>query len=527
MGQSVYNRVKITGLSTGWNTVTLSSFITLTSGHNTLWVEFDTNSTGTSYGIRKTGSGITTTFPSNGRVNNTQPVEITGGQIDVNLGNTTNGEAFICASDDYHTWLAAPVNVIAGQTGSGTFVVDCTAALSAVLPTPPPADCVGLFIVSRAVKFGPTGRSSLQPAQTLIGGLGYGAPQPCPLGSYKAEYTSAGGTTAATDIRLVAYAKKDCFIYPNNYLPIINTGLAAWNEQPRNYLDTIFNNFRWYAASNGVTSGSSSAIASCRGVGQVGYPLPNYTTPPYSAPDRNNSGVIAHEWRPAGTNAKIEMYNATDLLNYLVWMGGYVPTLADAVISSIDKLTPGLLSTITLDRAFSATDVTIHDGILVKTIPLTSIGGNQFTFTMPLWVVDTPGLQYGSVTINVTDGTNATARFIRTLDPESGLATVNMEEVGVYNYVSVAGSTPDLKIGSQIRYTVAEGSVDKKGEYNNGTTGFSGVTRLWDRDPDSPFWTRYLDVTVGSGGGASSGGLTSSGLTTSGLTSSGLTHRGL
>lgn len=518
MGVSLYNRVKITGLSTGWNTVTLSSFITLTSGHNTLWVEFDTNSTGTSYGIRKTGSGLTATFPSNSRINNTQPVEITGGQIDVNLGNTTNGEAFICWSDDYHTWLASPVSVIPGQTGAGTFTVDCTSALTGE-PSPAASDCVGLFRVARAIKFGPTGATTTQQTHSLIGGTGYGAPQPCPLTGYAAEYTSGGGTTLSTDIMLIAYAPKDCFIYPSSYTAIINSGaLATWVEQPTAYLDTIVNNFRWY-------NGGSSAISSCRGVGQVGYPLPNYTTPPYSAPDRNSSS-LAHEWRPAGSNNKIEMFNNTDLLNRLIWMGGYVATLAAAEITSIDRLTPGLVSTITLNQAFAAITVAINDGSLSKTISLTDIGSNQFTFTVPSWVDSTPGLRYGDVTVTVTDGVDTTAGFADVLDPETGLATVNMEAVGAYNYVTVAGSTPDLKIGSQIRYTVAEGSVDKNGEYNNGTTGFSGVTRIWDCDPDSPFWTRYLDITVSSGS-ESQGGLTTIGISDQGLTSQGITSAGL
>jgi len=522
MGALTYDRVKITGLSAGWNTVTLSSFITLPPGHNTLWVEFDTNSTGTTYGIRKTGSGLTTTFPSNGRVINSQPVEITGGQIDVNLGSTVNGEVFICWSDDYHTWLPAPVNVIAGQTGVGTFVVDCTAALSAIVPTPPPSDCVGLFIVSRAVKFGPTGRTSMQQSHSLIGGLGYGAPQPCPLTAYKAEYTSGGGTTSATDIRLVAYAKKNCFVYPTDYLPIINPGpTAQWIEQPRNYLDTLINNFRWY-------NGGTGAVASCRAVGQVGYPLPNYTTPPLSAPDRNN-GVTTHEWRPSGSNYRIEMFNNTDLTNYLVWMGGYVATIADAVITSIDQLVPGLVSTITLDQTFGSA-ATIHDGSFIKTVPLSSIGGNQYTFTMPSWVVDTPGLKYGTATVNVNDGTNATALFKKALTTEAGLAAVDGEAVGVYNYIAAAGATPLPKIFTQVRYAVAEGSVDKNLEYNNfnGTANFSGTTRIWDRDPDAPFWTRYLDVEVSEiTPPVSGGGLTTRGLTVSGLTVRGLTTRGI
>jgi len=319
---------------------------------------------------------------------------------------------------------------------------------------------------------------------------------------------------------IVAYAPKNCFIYPSVYTAIINSGTAAWNEQPTTYLDTIINNFRWY-------NGSSSAVSSCRGAGEVGYPLPNYTTPPLSAPDRN-SGVHTHEWRAAGSNFKIEMFNNSDINNRLVWMGGYVASLSTASISTIDQLTPGLLATITLDQFFGAVSVSINDGSTSKTIALTSIGGNQFTFTMDSWVVDTPGLKYGSVTVTVTDGTNTTAGFVRSLDLEAGLAAVNMEAVGTYNYVAMAGSTPALKIGSQIRYTVAEGEVDKNGEYNNGTTGFIGTTRLWDRDPDSPYWTRYLDVEVSEiTPPVSGGGLTSSGLIDIGLTNAGLTTAGL
>jgi len=161
---------------------------------------------------------------------------------------------------------------------------------------------------------------------------------PCTLTGYAAEYTSGGGTTLSTDIMLIAYAPKDCFIYPSSYTAIINSGaLATWVEQPTAYLDTIVNNFRWY-------NGGSSAISSCRGVGQVGYPLPNYTTPPYSAPDRNSSS-LAHEWRPAGSNNKIEMFNNTDLLNRLIWMGGYVATLAAAtrpIAAAIAKNACGL-----------------------------------------------------------------------------------------------------------------------------------------------------------------------------------------
>lgn len=488
MDQKLYNRVKITGLSVGWNTVTLSSFVTVPASHNTIWIEFDTNSTGTSYGIRKTGSGTTTTFPSNGRVNNTQPVEINGGQIDVNLGNTTNGEAFICWSDDYHTWLASPVNVITGQTGSGTFQVDCTSALSGIAPS----DCVGLFIVSRAVNFGPTGNTLKQKSHALIGGVGYGAPEPCPLTAYKAEYYSGGGTTAATDIRLVAYAPKGCFIYPSEYTKIVNPeSLTQWNEHPTPYINTSVNNFRWY-------NGGSSAVCSVRGVGQVGYPLPNYTTPPLSAPDRNN-GVHSHEWRPAGANGKVEMFNNSDALNYMIWMGGYVASLATVQILSIDRLTPGLLSTVTLSGAFAATNILINDGFVSKTIPLTSIGSNQWTFTPPVWVDETPGLKYGDVSINVTDGVLATAIYNDTLDSESGFDYVNMEAVGAYNYVDTAGSSPALKIGTQVRFKISEGVVNKYGEYNNGTTGFTGTTFLWDRDPEAPYWTRSSSGVVSSG----------------------------
>ena len=70
---------------------------------------------------------------------------------------------------------------------------------------------------------------------------------------------------------------------------------------------------------------------------------------------------------------------------------------------------------------------------------------NQWTFTPPVWADGTAGLKYGDVSVNVTDGTVATAIFSDTLDPESGLGYANMEAVGPYNYVDAAGSTPALE----------------------------------------------------------------------------------
>lgn len=227
-----------------------------------------------------------------------------------------------------------------------------------------------------------------------------------------------------------------------------------------------------------------------------------------------------------------------NLVDSYWYINGLTATYEDLpLINSIDKLESNSLSTaVTSDPTYVANSVDITSDGVTKTLSASNIGSGSFTFTPPFWVDGATGLKYGvSNTVVATDGTTSTQSTTKTLTLPTGLAFVDLTSVSANSLDKVASFSPAWKIGTQVVYDSTKGTVYADGTWNDlvwdgsfwVSSGFTGTTQVWDRDPDDKI-ARVANLNVDGGSIiGSGGGLTSSGLTSAGLTSSGLTRAGL
>jgi hypothetical protein len=228
-----------------------------------------------------------------------------------------------------------------------------------------------------------------------------------------------------------------------------------------------------------------------------------------------------------------------NLVNSFWYINGLTATYEDnPLINSIDKLESTSLSTaITSDATYAANSVNITSDTITKTVSASNIGSGSFTFTPPSWVDGATSLKYGvSNTVIATDGTTPTQSTTKTLTLPSTIAFVDLTSVSASSLDKIGSFSPAWKIGTQVVYDPAVGTVYPDGTFDDlvwdgsywVSSGYTGVTQIWDRDPDDKI-ARVANVTLNDGGVVPStgGGLTSSGLTSSGLTRQGLTSSGL
>jgi len=204
-------------------------------------------------------------------------------------------------------------------------------------------------------------------------------------------------------------------------------------------------------------------------------------------------------------------------------------------ITALDKLETGSVSTITLnDAGFAATNVKITSDTITKTAS-TAGTAPTFTFTPPVWIDSETALKYGAASVVANNGSTDTSAYTAmALTLQSPYSCVDLTSVSANSIDKIAGFSPAYKIGSQIVYDATKGTVYADGAWDdlifNGTdwvsSGFTGTTQIWDRDPDDKI-ARSGYITVSGGAVVIGGGLTSSGLTSSGLTRAGLTSSGL
>ncbi|TXH09690.1 MAG: hypothetical protein E6R03_16360 [Hyphomicrobiaceae bacterium] len=159
------------------------------------------------------------------------------------------------------------------------------------------------------------------------------------------------------------------------------------------------------------------------------------------------------------------------------YFGGIVSSLANARILSIDKLVAGEVSTVTLDTTgFTVASFKISDGQGLKTITATPVSPGVYSFTPPAWVDGEIALKYGHVRVFANDGVEDTPGFLAILSLPAGYSSEVLDSVTAF-------SLPGSKIGTQNVFNVAQAYVYKDGVAEN-ANGYSGVTQIWDRDPD-------------------------------------------
>lgn len=483
-------RTQITGLSAAtWNTVSLGSFVSIPTGATGVVLEFNTNSTGTTWGAQKAGGTEDLVHAAQFRMRLFRWVEIVSGQVELYLGSTTNGAWWILGYESHVNYLATPVEK-GGVGGAGTYTLD----YSAELPSDAASGAV-IFELSANIKIGAVGNTSAQPRSYQT------APRSTvavPLNSSRQCQFVATAAVANSDLRVVGWAKAGAFSFETTWPLRQNTVINTWEDTANVRTTTVWDNWRMYV-------GSDSVLWGIRKKGDS-----------FSDTDTNTKYKIAYV--EPDVNGKIQTFSSNTANEYYLY-GGWVAALAPASISTINQLVTGSLSTATISNTtFIPTTFDISDGAVTKTVAATYVSAGVYSFTPPAWVDGSAGLKYGSVNITASDGVESTPVYAMTLSPATGDATQIADSISTYNYG--AGWTPPLKIGTQALYVAAQVHVFEDMTIES-VGGFTGMTSIWDRDPDDKI-ARVANVTINDGGGLTSSGLTSSGLTRAGLTSVGL-----
>lgn len=217
----------------------------------------------------------------------------------------------------------------------------------------------------------------------------------------------------------------------------------------------------------------------------------------------------------------------TDSFSYVNAINISYTVSVTPTITSITNFISGSTATLTLSSSsYAATTASISDGIISKTVTLTSAGGADYTFPVPSWADGETVIKYGTVNTTATDGSTTTNAYAATISPTANYDTVVALSVSASNYGQIYGFSPPLKIGTQNLFNTLHGKVNNDETWDDNGTGFTGTTQVWDRDPDD-YIARVSNLIVNGGSIVNGGGLTSSGLTSVGLTRVGLTSAGL
>lgn len=156
-------------------------------------------------------------------------------------------------------------------------------------------------------------------------------------------------------------------------------------------------------------------------------------------------------------------------------------------ITTLDRLTPNLLSTVTTDdSAFVATSASITSDGVTKVVAATDLGSGSFSFTPPDWTPGSTGLAYDAATVRGANaGVAITTNFNTTLAPPVGLTNVVLTSVSVYNYGRYVDFVVPLKIGSSVLYDATKCKVNADGTVDDNGTGNTEPFVILDRDPDT------------------------------------------
>lgn len=322
---------------------------------------------------------------------------------------------------------------------------------------------------------------------------------------------------------------------------------STWATSAYHGLDELYWEWAWYSDTNGL------AVLQLRGfpVGKsVTIGLTGWSLNATRHTDFIVNGVTLSRYTNKSAlppNAPVTIVATADASGYITitgnktdsfwYINGLTATYEDQpLINSIDKLESSSLSTaVTSDATYAATSANITSDGITKTVSASNIGSGSFTFTPPFWVDGATGLKYGvSNTVIGSDGTTQTQSTTKTLTVAAPLAVVTLTSVSANSLDKIASFSPAWKIGTQVIYDSTKGTAYADGTWDDlvwdgaywVSSGFTGTTQIWDRDPDDKI-ARVANLIVDGGIPVTGGGLTSSGLTSSGLTNSGLTRAGL
>lgn len=369
------------------------------------------------------------------------------------------------------------------------------------------------------------------------------------LAGYNTLGESSGGTTGQKIANCVdsAGASTGISIHVTSAFTGATGSSSAWATAAYHGLDELYWEWAWNSSTNGggVVELRGFPVGKSVTIGLTGWSL-NATR----HTDFFVNGVALSRYTNKSAlppNAPVTIVATADASGYITISGnktdsywyfnGLTASYEDApLINSIDKLESNSLSTaVTSDPTYVANSVDITSDSVTKTLSASNIGSGSFTFTPPLWVDGATGLKYGvSNTVIATDGTTQSQSTTKTLTVAAPLAVVTLTSVSASSLDKVASFSPAWKIGTQVIYDSTKGTVYETGEWNDlvfdgefwVSSGFTGTTQIWDRDPDDKI-ARVANLIVDGGIPVPGGGLTSSGLTTSGLTRAGLTSAGL
>jgi len=512
---STFSRIQIAGLTGGvWSRgVDINALSAIPSGTTHAIVQFESNSTGSTWGVGNFEE--VSTFTS-GTVNRGDQVKFiplgVSQDLDFYLGSTANGKWFLLGYTD-HINAITPVDKYASVTGTGTYTIDCSGDL--------PSGAINgwaLIDISKLAKIGAVGATSAQ--YKSMASNKDRIHVIAPLNASRQFEISGSAAMTAGQLRILGWM--DAAAYQGSSDPSTNRyahgGAAGWEELGYTSA-TAFDHWRISNAS--TTSASPSAqIAETRPSGDTSF----------SRTDIN--GEIGHRFVVPNGSGKIEAYSAVAGV-YYTWYGGFVADTAAPLIISVDTFVAGATATVVFDKSVSSiTRIRVGNVIPDETtiayhyIDITSFSGSgtTWTFTVPNLVDSTDGIRLGGVILTPTTNGGNGADFTGLTYSKTDYASVNIEDVLEGNVCE--GDTPELISNDQIAYdSTTAGSVDVHGIYSDpNDPPFIGTQTMWHYAADFKWYS--FEITTESGGGAT-GGLTSVGLTSVGLTNAGLTITGL
>ena len=503
---STFSRIQITGLTSGvWlRGVDINALSAIPSGTTHAIVQFESNSTGSTWGVGNFEE--VSTFVS-GTVNRGDQVKLiplgASQDLDFYLGGTTNGKWFLCGYTDHITAIT-PVDKYASVTGTGTYTIDCSADL--------PSDAINgwaLIDISKLAKIGAVGATSAQ--YKSMAGNKDRIHVIAPLNASRQFEISGSAAMTAGQLRILGWMPAAA--YQGSSDPSTNryahSGTAGWEEL--GYTSTTAFD-HWRISNASTTSASPSAqIAETRPSGDTSF----------SRTDINSE--IGHRFVVPNGSGKIEAYSTVAGV-YYTWYGGFVADTAAPAILDIDTFVEGATATITLDASVASFTSLAIKGTDDHIITVSSFGGSgdTWTFTVPPIADEVEGIRIGTALITPTTSGGVGEEYPDTYS-KADYTSVTLEDVLTGNLGEAVSADPVFKTDTQVAYDSTKGAIDVHGVY---TGSYTGTQNIYYYDPDDFTW-RLITLTTEDGVPTIGGGLTSSGLTVSGLTSAGLTSSGL
>lgn len=462
-------RTQITGLTAAtWvRNINVGSFVPVPTGAKHVVIEIYHNSgTNAAYGFQKSGTTPDNIFATTNRFKRLEFINIEGSSlIDLYAGNTTFVQFFIVGYTS-HVTDVTPIDFTSQVT---TPLATNTVTLSA-LPDEA-AGGVAVVRVNRVIaSFHAVGDTTIRRWYHLERQI-----ELVPLDSLKRFIVDPGAVPTANSLFVVGWMPAGSVVWSSDRAPRSVSTINTWQLQT--WIDS--NPISFFQTNDTVSSTLAGIEAGgFSDVGARGQATARKSGQWFSQPDSNGQFSI----RASAVTAQ-----------FYHW-GSIVANLASAAISGIDQLIAGQTTAIDFTDDFTGTSVTISDGIysFVISSGITQVTPTRISFVCPSPQDETVGARAGSVSVTVSDGSNATPDFTAIYSVANHTA-VELLSVDVENYA--AGRTPALEVGSQVLYPDVRCTVSDSGVFETEETGTTIL--VYDRSPSDGKW-RFVYLETGS-----------------------------